>query len=47
MRFLPIVTQIFLWYAIFDSIEAAQGGKIQDTEIRDMYVFMHFFFFRF
>ena len=34
MRFLPIVTQIFLWYAIFDSIEASQGGKIQDTEIR-------------
>lgn len=34
MRFLPIVTQIFLWYAIFDSIEATQGGSLQNTEIR-------------
>ena len=34
MRFLPIVTQIFLWYAIFDSIEATQGGKFESTEIR-------------
>ena len=25
MRFLPIVTQIFLWYAIFDSIGSAEG----------------------
>lgn len=25
MRFLPIVTQIFLWYAIFDSIGNAEG----------------------
>ena len=34
MRFLPIVTQIFLWYAVFDSIEAANGGNIEDIEIR-------------
>lgn len=34
MRFLPIVTQIFLWYAIFDSIEATQGNTLQNTEIR-------------
>ena len=26
MRFLPIITQIFLWYAVFDSIQAT-GGK--------------------
>jgi ABC-2 type transport system permease protein len=25
MRFLPIVTQIFLWYAVFDSIGLAEG----------------------
>ncbi|MEM9826616.1 MAG: ABC-2 family transporter protein [Planctomycetota bacterium] len=25
MRFLPIVTQIFLWYAIFDSVGSAEG----------------------
>jgi len=25
MRFLPIITQIFLWYAIFDSIGSAEG----------------------
>lgn len=25
MRFLPIVTQIFLWYAVFDSIQASAG----------------------
>lgn len=34
MRFLPIITQIFLWYAIFDSIEATQGGSLKNTEIR-------------
>ncbi|HBV62538.1 MAG TPA: ABC transporter permease [Rhodopirellula sp.] len=34
MRFLPIVTQIFLWYAIFDSIESTQGGNLESTEIR-------------
>ena len=27
MRFLPIVTQIFLWWAIFDSIDAAGVGE--------------------
>ncbi|WP_145177285.1 ABC transporter permease [Rubripirellula lacrimiformis] len=25
MRFLPIITQIFLWYAVFDSIGEAEG----------------------
>lgn len=34
MRFLPIVTQIFLWYAIFDSIESAGGDTQGDSEIR-------------
>jgi ABC-2 type transport system permease protein len=34
MRFLPIVTQIFLWHAIFDSIESTQGGNLESTEIR-------------
>jgi len=27
MRFLPIVTQIFLWYAVFDSIQASAGTQ--------------------
>ncbi|WP_372716952.1 ABC transporter permease [Novipirellula sp.] len=27
MRFLPIITQIFLWYAVFDSIEASKSGE--------------------
>ncbi len=27
MRFLPIVTQIFLWLAVFDSIEASRGNS--------------------
>ena len=27
MRFLPIVTQIFLWYAVFDSIGDAEGDN--------------------
>ena len=27
MRFLPIITQIFLWYAIFDSIGSAEGDN--------------------
>ncbi|TWT83102.1 hypothetical protein CA13_45650 [Planctomycetes bacterium CA13] len=26
MRFLPIITQIFLWYAVFDAIEAKDGS---------------------
>ena len=26
MRFLPIITQIFLWYAVFDSIGSAEGS---------------------
>ncbi|MEM6473233.1 MAG: ABC-2 family transporter protein [Planctomycetota bacterium] len=31
MRFLPIITQIFLWYAVFDAIGAAEGND--DTTI--------------
>jgi len=31
MRFLPIITQIFLWWAIFDSIE--QSGAVQGSEV--------------
>ncbi|GAA5506644.1 ABC transporter permease [Novipirellula caenicola] len=27
MRFLPIITQIFLWYAVFESIGASQSGE--------------------
>jgi ABC-2 type transport system permease protein len=27
MRFLPIITQIFLWYAVFDSIGSAEGSN--------------------
>ena len=27
MRFLPIITQIFLWYAIFDSIDSSSTGQ--------------------
>ncbi|GAA4456178.1 ABC transporter permease [Novipirellula rosea] len=27
MRFLPIITQIFLWYAVFDSIESSKSGE--------------------
>ena len=27
MRFLPIITQIFLWYAVFDSIGNAEGDE--------------------
>lgn len=29
MRFLPIVTQIFLWYAVFDAIGDAEGDQPQ------------------
>ena len=29
MRFLPIVTQIFLWGAIFSAIEASRGGSAE------------------
>jgi ABC-2 type transport system permease protein len=39
MRFLPIITQIFLWYAIFDSIGTADGEKpvtIAGFGFRDM-----------
>ncbi len=27
MRFLPIITQVFLWYAVFDAIGQAQGEE--------------------
>lgn len=33
MRFLPIVTQIFLWYAIFEAVKDARGAS-DITEIR-------------
>ena len=39
MRFLPIITQIFLWYAIFDSIGSATGedaAKIGGFGFREM-----------
>lgn len=39
MRFLPIITQIFLWYAVFDAIGAAEGEKattIGGFQFRDM-----------
>ncbi|OYP29850.1 ABC transporter permease [Rhodopirellula sp. MGV] len=39
MRFLPIITQIFLWYAVFDSIGAAEGNDattIGGFRFRDM-----------
>lgn len=29
MRFLPIITQIFLWWAIFDSLRATDGADAQ------------------
>ena len=39
MRFLPIITQIFLWYAVFDAIGAAEGDdptEIGGFRFRDM-----------
>ena len=39
MRFLPIITQIFLWYAVFDSIGEAEGenaASIGGFGFRDM-----------
>jgi len=36
MRFLPIVTQIFLWWAIFDSLAAAGSNRIADYSFQDM-----------
>lgn len=30
MRFLPIITQIFLWGAIFDAIDSSQDGNASD-----------------
>ena len=39
MRFLPIITQIFLWYAVFDSIGEAEGedaATIGGFGFRDM-----------
>ena len=39
MRFLPIITQIFLWYAVFDSIGNAEGddaATIGGFGFRDM-----------
>ena len=39
MRFMPIITQIFLWYAVFDAIGAAEGDdatEIAGFQFRDM-----------
>ena len=39
LRFLPIITQIFLWYAVFDAIGAAEGDRpaeIGGFRFRDM-----------
>ncbi|MCO8123798.1 ABC-2 family transporter protein [Stieleria sp. TO1_6] len=39
MRFMPIITQIFLWYAVYDSIGAAEGdnpAEIGGFRFRDM-----------
>ena len=37
MRFLPIVTQVFLWAAVFSAMEAAGGGhEIVGYTYRDM-----------
>jgi len=39
MRFLPIITQIFLWYAVFDAIGSAEGSgaaEIGGFRFRDM-----------
>ncbi|EAQ78303.1 hypothetical protein [Blastopirellula marina] len=33
MRFLPIVTQVFLWYAVFDSIRANSGSDAGNAKI--------------
>jgi ABC-2 type transport system permease protein len=33
MRFLPIITQIFLWWAIFDSIESSEKLNASDVTI--------------
>ncbi len=31
MRFLPIITQIFLWFAVFESVRAQSGGQADDS----------------
>lgn len=37
MRFLPIITQIFLWWAIFESVSSANGdGKMVGYSFHDM-----------
>ena len=36
MRFLPIVTQIFLWWAIFDSLGSGSGGQVVGYRFQDM-----------
>ncbi len=38
MRFLPIITQIFLWWAVFDSLNATSGGggRIVGYRFEDM-----------
>lgn len=36
MRFLPIITQIFLWYAIFNSAGSTEDSQIVGYSYRDM-----------
>jgi len=36
MRFLPIITQIFLWYAVFDAIDAGAGKRLAGYSFQDM-----------
>ena len=36
MRFLPIVTQIFLWSAVFSAASVAGGGSVAGYSYRDM-----------
>jgi ABC-2 type transport system permease protein len=33
MRFLPIITQIFLWWAVFESISATAPGGVQEARL--------------
>jgi ABC-2 type transport system permease protein len=36
MRFLPIITQIFLWWAVFDAINAGDSGRLAGYSFHDM-----------
>ncbi len=35
MRFLPIVTQVFLWWAVFSAAAASRGAGVEDVQIED------------